>query len=1085
MDQKNKGTKQQIEIIGSDAPVKRVIACAGSGKTWVLTNSIAAILEDKKCGPGDILALTFTKNAAENMRTRIGERLKDPDNINSMDIYTFNSFGNDIIYENSFELGLGKDFGLISSSQSWQILYEILKGFSFSHIRIGKTPAIFLQKLLSFIEDLKNNLISPEAFYKYISEHEKILASYKSKALRSGEEDIIGLSGELFEIYLKYEKIKSSRNTIDYQDQVFMPYFLLAKRKALQEKYRLKYKYIFIDEFQDTNIAQAQLMTLLYKKGYNNIMIVGDDDQGIYSFRGACIDNILNFDKWDCFKDDETKNFFLSTNFRSGSGIIDSVHSVISRNKNRFKKEFKAFDKNKESLVLFDINRTLEEEAQSLVGHIEKIILYGGIKLRDMAIISRRKRFDGIVSALKKANIKYELIGGRNFYHEPEVLFIISWLKVINNIFDEISITYILKSAKYRIGDRDIFFLKNGTGGSCHAGIIDAIKRCGSNELLSSEARKRFRFFLDSLLFYIGRSRMLDLKELISLIFEDSGLSGQLRAAFGAPAKRKTNNIENLIRIASDFNESYLDAGLDSFITYLKDIAKTDYDNPDKIEISRENSIKLMSIHAAKGLEFEAVFLPILWKNDYLGKNSGSGGFVIPSELRKDGSIWNGKKNYRSARSFKNDLKELKIEEERRIFYVACSRAKKILVLSYSQFEDTAAADDAENNNKRAKEIVPFFGDLLKKESHLRPLDSRAKEFLYGLCPDIKTYKCFDMMEMKKMFGESRDNKIINTKHIKIHNWKQTEKKLGLLVGSMEKSLKGGQDISGVLNGILGSPHKIHLSSSVIKGSRKYLDNIRRSYNKKKTNIGSYPDIIAANRGDQLLFSLTPVLDYLECPSMYKWRYVYSIPQRPDKKMIRGELIHKYIENSTCLRFEDPGALQNFSLQEYYPEEIRPYLDVFDKSIFADLSLNRPEKLMLEQLFYYRVGEYYVTGKLDRVAVYLDGHAEIVDYKMSGQKMENNTGSAGHIPERYRQQLMTYIGAASDILRTHPKDIKGLLLYLGNGRIHSVSGSSSGIDEIKGILSGAIQHISNGDFNTLKETECRKDCQYFKLCFDK
>jgi hypothetical protein len=416
---------------------------------------------------------------------------------------------------------------------------------------------------------------------------------------------------------------------------------------------------------------------------------------------------------------------------------------------------------------------------------------------------------------------------------------------------------------------------------------------------------------------------------------------------------------------------------------------------------------------------------------------------------------------------------------------VACSRAKKILVLSYSQFEDTAAADDAENNNKRAKETVPFFGDLLKKESHLRPLDSRAKEFLYGLCPDVKTYKCFDLVEMKKMFGESRDNKIINTKHIKIHDWKQTEKKLGLLVGSMEKSLKGGQDISGVLNGILESPHKIHLSSSVIKGSSKYLDNIRRSYNKKKTNIGPYPDIIAANRGDQLLFSLTPVLDYLECPSMYKWRYVYSIPQRPDKKMIRGELIHKYIENSTRLRFEDPGALQNFSLQEYYPEEIRPYLDVFDKSIFADFSVNRPEKLMLEQLFYYRVGEYYVTGKLDRVAVYLDGHAEIVDYKMSGQKTENNTGSAGHIPERYRQQLMTYIGAVSDILRTQAKEIKGLLLYLGNGKIHSVSGSSYGIDEIKGVLSGAIQHISNGDFNTLKETECKKDCQYFKLCFDK
>ena len=330
---------------------------------------------------------------------------------------------------------------------------------------------------------------------------------------------------------------------------------------------------------------------------------------------------------------------------------------------------------------------------------------------------------------------------------------------------------------------------------------------------------------------------------------------------------------------------------------------------------------------------------------------------------------------------------------------------------------------------------------------------------------------------------------------------------MGLLVGSIEKRLKSEQDISGLLRGILENPHKIPLLPSVIGDSRKYLDNIRRSYNNRKINNGSYPDIIAASRGDQLLFPLTPILDYLECPSMYKWRYVYSIPQRPDKKMTKGELIHKYIENSTRLRFEDPGALQNLSLQEYYPEDIRPYLEVFDKSIFADFSVNKPQKLMLEQLFYYRVGEYYITGKLDRVAVYVDGSAEIVDYKMSGRKTgsnagsvgqktenniasagqiaDNNSGSAGHIPERYRQQLMTYIGAVSDILRTHPKDIKGLLLYLGNGKVDLVSGSSSGIDEIKDTLSGAIQRISNGDFNILQETECKKDCQYSMLCFGK
>ena len=1080
---KNTGTKQQIEIINSDAPIKRVIACAGSGKTWVLTNSIASILEEKKCGPDKILAVTFTRNAAENMRKRIGERLNGLEDISSMDIHTFNSFGNDIIYDNSFELGLGKDFRLISGSQSWQILYGILKDFSFSNIKIGKTPALFLQNMLGFIQNLKNNLISPEDFYKYISEYEKILASYKSRALSSGEEALIGISSELFEIYLKYEKIKSARNIVDYQDQVFMPYFLLSGKKVLQERYRSKYKYIFIDEFQDTNIAQAQLMTLLYKKGNNKIMIVGDDDQGIYSFRGACIDNILNFDKWDCFKEDETKNFFLSTNFRSGPEIIDSVHSVISRNENRFVKEFKAFEENEESLVLFDINKTIREEAQSLAENIEKIILYGGIKLKDMAIISRRKRFDAIIRALKENNIKYELIGGRNFYFEPEVLFIISWLKAVNNIFDEASIIYILKSAKYRISDRDIFFLKKGDGKSGNTDIINRIDRCDSNKTLSSRARRRLKSFLKTLLYYIGRSRMLDLKELISLIFEDTGLSDELKSDFEPSTKVKLSNIENLIRVASDFQKSYQDTGLESFLIYLKDIAKTDYDNPDKIEISGENSIKLMSIHAAKGLEFEAVFLPMLWKNDYLGPGGGKNGFVVPAELRNDSSIWREKKNYKSARSFNEDLKKLKTEEERRIFYVACSRAKKVLFLSYSQFDEINNRESLAGGDKKVKEIVPFFMDFLKKTSHLRPVNGIGKEFLEGLCPENNTYRCFDMKEMKKMSWERRKNSPVIKKSIERPQWKEIERDLGHLENNIEVGLKSKRDILKVLQAVSGNKGNISISTSAIDDSRKYLERINKKFEEGKLKEGPYPDKISAGTGDQVLFSLTPVLDYLECPSLYKWRYVYSIPARPDKKMEKGVLIHKYIENTTRLGFEDSKTFNDHSLQKYYPDDIKPYIEVFKESGLADFSVNKPRKLMLEQLFYYRIGKYYITGKLDRIAVYKDGSAEIVDYKMSGNKTEKIPASHGIMPERYRLQLLTYIGAVSDILEMEPENIKGKLLYLGNGRIDPAVGDSTNIDEMRSTLSGAMRSISDGDFGTSKKTGCNDNCEYFKLCF--
>ena len=194
-------------------------------------------------------------------------------------------------------------------------------------------------------------------------------------------------------------------------------------------------------------------------------------------------------------------------------------------------------------------------------------------------------------------------------------------------------------------------------------------------------------------------------------------------------------------------------------------------------------------------------------------------------------------------------------------------------------------------------------------------------------------------------------------------------------------------------------------------------------------------------------------------------------------------MIHKYIENTTQLGFEDSKTFNDHSLQKYYPDNIKPYIEVFKESGLADFSVNRPRKLMLEQLFYYRIGKYYITGKLDRIAVYKDGSAEIVDYKMSGNKTEKIPASHGSMPERYRLQLLTYIGAVSDILGMDPDNIKGKLLYLGNGLVDSVNGSSTIIEEIRGTLSNAMKSISNGDFNTSKKTCCNDNCEYFKLCF--
>jgi DNA helicase II / ATP-dependent DNA helicase PcrA len=1042
-----KATRQQIEVIESDAPLKRVIACAGSGKTWVLTRSIIRALESGWCRPEEILALTFTINAAENMRQRV-RRLTEKKDLD-LDMYTFNSFGNEIIYQNSFELGLGKDFRLITGRQSWQVLYQVFSELDLSGVKIGRDTGKFLQDLLSFIEDMKNNLISVKELEKYLDNRRIILESYRSKALRREEEETALAAEKLVEVYRRYEAVKRQNNMIDYSDQVFLPYMLFGHRKAIREKYSQKYRYILIDEFQDTNVAQARFLTRLYKKGYNRMMIVGDDDQGIYSFRGACVNNILDFGQWECFGGQKVSDHFLSVNFRSGAGIIESTHSVIRQNRNRFDKKVTAGDKSKESRIFFNLDRTLEEEAVSISGYIEDLIYNKGLKPGDIAVLSRVKRFQEIAESLKARGIRYELVGNRNFYYEPEILFIISWLRIIDDITDEISMAYILKSDRYKIGDRDMFFLKKSRGDGSRTDLVGGIRDCRANRYLSPEAKERLGSFLASLLLYIKRSGMLDLKELISLIFEDSGLLQELRSGLGPVYRSRMRNVENLIRIAADFKKSSGDNIIDSFITYIRDVAVTG-DDPDTLEITGDNAVKLMSIHAAKGLEFKAVILPMLWKDHYLGRSGPGQRFVIPSVLRKDSPLWQEKKDFSSAGEFAAARRQERQEEERRIFYVACSRAKSILIFSHSRY---GSQEDLDDEGKKPRDIVPFFIELAAGSSRIIPLGEEEAAFLSEMGAG-----CLERHDIgkEKYFGGKGKETARKAADRTVYDWKKAEDRLAeeVRMFSVRKSgLQLDRERSPVEN--IGRKEPVQMPAP-----------LRESSPAGGTRTGS------GKKGS--IYPLTPLLDYLECPVMYKWRYVHSIPGKYNEAMETGEKVHKYIEDISRLRYRKYPAEKNRILAGA-DKEIRPFIEAFLDSRLAGISPGRPGELFLERLFYYRTRDRFITGKLDRLD--LNGEkAEIIDYK-TGRYRGNS------LSRRYRLQLSVYMAAVCDILGIAPGHTMGSILFLGDGKIITVQGKSRDIKSDIRILTDAIDSINRHQFQPVEGRDCRR-CSYRHLCSD-
>jgi DNA helicase II / ATP-dependent DNA helicase PcrA len=1036
-----KETEEQLNIIKSKADVKRIIACAGSGKTMVLVNSIIEIIKDGDCSPDKILALTFTRNAAENMRMRIKESIGEELELEGIDIFTFNSFGNEIISEHSFEFGLGKDFKIISNSQSWQILYKIFNESDLKYLRAGKKVGDYVQSLLVYIESLKNNLISVGEFKDYLNGYEDILSGYKSVALKNEEKKLIKSQGELFNIYREYEKRKVESNCIDYLDQVFMPYFLLNSRKSIKAKYQQRYKYIFVDEFQDTNIAQSYLLSMLYKPGSNKLIVVGDDDQGIYSFRGASVENILNFHEFKELKGSIVSDFFLTTNFRSGSNIISIINSVISSNSRRFKKELKPEDNRKKSEVVFYYNKTRDDEAAE-IAKIIKYLVNRGIKLKQIAILARRKKFKKIIGALEDSDIKFELVGGKDFFFEPEVLFIISWLRVVENINDEISIVYLLKSGKYKICDRDIFYIKrNYKNIEEKISIVDGIINYKKNTRISMETKKRLSNFIASLKLYISKSGELELKELISLIIEDSEILNELKSTFGSSVRRKIKNIENIIRIAAEFQKSYVESSLSAFITYLKDVAKTDYDDPEMTEFSGENSVKIMSIHAAKGLEFEVVFMPALWKSDYAGRTLNKG-FVIPAELRKDNSIYKEKKNFSSLKSFSGELKNIKIEEERRVFYVGCSRAKKILLLSSSEYEDNNSlnSDDA-----RQREIVQFFDDIANN-SNLKVVNREGLNFIkshYGsqLHKDYKSYK-----NVLRFIGTGKKSKRkINI--ISESRWVALQKNIMEDIIRAEVDLNGNKSIQEILN---------------------------------KVNSGlNYNSSQESNLDYKSYFPLTWIIDYKKCPLLYRLKHIYLIPEKVNKELARGEEIHSYLKNITLAGFKN-SILKEEVLSRFSDKEIRKYLKNFLDSCLWDFS--GIKSIMLEQLFYWRIKSHYIVGRFDRVDFKKDNKIRIIDYKLSvysGGKKNIKKGGHGSMAEF---QMKAYMAALSKIYRKPVDNITGLIFYLKDGVKKSVSLKNEEIKQLEREILGEIKSIQNQDFRTNYKKSCKNFCSYFDFC---
>ena len=587
----NEEQKEAVEYL--NGPLL-VLAGAGSGKTKVLTSRIAYLI-DKGISPYNILAITFTNKAAAEMKERVvkligGEAL-------SMQISTFHSFGLRIIRTNHEYLGLDNNFAIFDTEDSITAVKRVLRKLDIDSNKFS--PKAFFNRISNF----KNDLIGVEESKKYV------------------DSDF----GEMLcEVYKGYEEEKRNDNAVDFDDLLLLPIKLFKENKRILEEYQERFKYILIDEYQDTNEAQYVLTKMLAKR-YENICVVGDSDQAIYGFRGANFKNILNFEK--DYK--LCKTIILKKNYRSTKNILDAANSVIKNNQFRHPKELESVKGDGELITYYRAKNGLDE-VDYVTNEISKIREKDS--LDDIVILYRTNAQSRVFEdVLLKKNIPYRIIGAVNFYARREIKDLMAYLKVINNPRDTISLLRAINTPKRGIGNKTIEELINKSEDN-KTSLFDAID---SGKPLTF--KNMIREFQQSM-------EHMSLTELVELVLDKSGLRSELEKEGSVEAETRLENLEEFKSISKAYEDKF---GVISLPDFLYEVSLIS-DNTEVTDSS--NRVTLMTVHSVKGLEFKYVFITGLEEGLFPHMNSF------------------------------NSLNEL--EEERRLCYVAITRAQEKLYLT-------------------------------------------------------------------------------------------------------------------------------------------------------------------------------------------------------------------------------------------------------------------------------------------------------------------------------------------------------------------------------------------------------------------
>ena len=1039
-----------------------LVAGAGSGKTSVMAARVVylalaaldRIQPDDNPGvlPGNVLCLTFTVKATENLRNRVRRALAGIDLPEGEEpqIVNYHAMAAQVLDRYGILAGIEPGQRVLSQAQRVELAGRVLDEMTFDHVKTEWQPSV-VDKILNLDAQAQNHLVEPDTIVEFCTSRLEALKGNRSdRAYYSALERI-----ELAKASAVFRRLKRDLGVIDFGDQIELAMRIATTHPEVGQEYRDRFGAVLLDEYQDTNVAQARLMEALFGGGHP-VTAVGDPDQNIYAWRGAALSNLLDFPTvFSCSDGSPAPRLPLFTNFRSGARILSAADTVIgplpANQRPDPEKRLVPFPPNGEGEVTVASHRDELTEAQWVADRI--VALHDdGARWSEVAVLCRTSRlFFLLQQAFAERDIPVEVVGLAGLLRLPEVVEVLAYARAANDAMASVALARILMGPRYRVGFKDLALVARWAKGKNYQWreeggddedtpflFAEALEHLDEVEGLSEDGIARLEEFRDELADLRTQARR-PVAEFLGEVIRRIGIIDELDADVDrVVAAQRGRNLAAFLEQVHGFEPVEGELTLRAFLDYVDAVEALDKEEWEPVQPTDEDAVKVMTIHQAKGLEFDHVFVPGvatgLLPSRRIQQNPAERGYSLDFELRGDASIlprFDGVLSH-----FKRDLQQQEIIEERRTMYVALTRARRSLWVSASTWY---------GENVNAKGPSEFFAELAAWGT-----DSGEATVTVAAgdpAEDEQNPMLGQRLNLVRDWpGPARPD---DTDALFTSGWRAAAVEAvadgavqAALVDSLEGEDRGTFERAAAERRQLAS----HLRDrEAVEGG---------------PGVERVPQTVGASA----------VITYAQCPKRFYWSSVRPLPRFSGPAARIGTEIHAWIERRArgqgqLLEMDDRPDLTDEELAGD-PGRVERLRDAFTTSRFADVS-----PLFAERAFLLRLGDSSVGGRIDAIFGTVDGPWEVVDWK-TGRKPSSADPTAG-------LQLDIYGLAAVEIWGKAAADVTLTYFYLASGE--EVTRPMDDPDVVRQRVLASLDAIAAGEFDPTPGSWCRH-CDFRSFC---